>query len=250
MRNLVVCVALAWLPAGAWGQQFEVASVKPNKSGSNGSHTNSDQGRLTATNVDLRSLIVMAYGVKDYQVEGPDWLRQERYDIAAKFPEGLPTKRDEYNAAMHAMMRQLLEDRFKLTIHRGSKLFNVYGLVVAKSGIKMKAVPDTGNHRQNSDNNHLTASCVSMSAFADFLARREELPVLDMTELKGCYDFALDWVPEVRQTPGKSDSAPEVSAGPTIEAAITEQLGLKLEARKTPIELVIVDHAERVPTEN
>ena len=250
MRGLTVVVMTALLAVSAWGQQFEVVSVKPNKTGSGNSSTNSDQGRLTATNVSLRSLIVMAYGLKDYQVEGPDWLREEGFDIAAKFPEALPAKSDEYNQALHAMLRQMLAERFKLEVHRDTKTFPVYGLVVAKGGAKLKEVPDSGHHNQNSNNNHYTATSVSMNAFAEFLARREEIPVLDMTELKGVYDLTLDFAMEARPSAGKPEAVAEASEKPPLEVAIAEQLGLKLEPRKAPIEILIVDHAEKVPTEN
>jgi uncharacterized protein (TIGR03435 family) len=238
------------LAGTAFGQEFEVVSVKPNQSGSNGSSMNTNQGRLTATNVSLRSLIVMAYGLKDYQVEGQDWLREERFDLAAKFPGALPFNKD-YNEALGAMMRQMLLDRFKLEVHRDTKTFPVYGLVVGKSGIKFKEVPDSGSHNQNNNNNHLTATCIPMVQFADFLSRRMDLPVLDMTGLTGFYDLTLDYVPETRPGDGKGATvAAEDAAGLTLPMAIQEQLGLKMEARKAPIGIIIVDHAEKAPTEN
>jgi uncharacterized protein (TIGR03435 family) len=242
MRKFFLCVLTAFVGWTARGQEFEVVSVKPSKSASNSSHMNSDQGRLTATNTSLRNLIVLAYGVKDYQVEGPDWLQLERFDIAAKFPEALTGNREKYDAWLQAMMRHMLAERFKLAVHRDSKLFPVYGLAVGKSGIKFKAVPDCDSHNQNSDNTHYTGKCVSMDSFAAFLARRVDLPVLDMTSLKGFYDLTLDWVPEP-----KGDDLPQ---GPTLRVAVEEQLGLKLETRKAPIEILVVDHAEKSPTEN
>jgi uncharacterized protein (TIGR03435 family) len=239
------CVAL--------GQEFEVVSVKPNKSLDNSSHTHSDQGRLTTENVSLRNLIVMAYGMKDFQVEGPDWLSSERFDIAAKFPEALSKDKEKYSAELHAMMQQMLLDRFRLAVHRDRKTFAVYGLMVGKSGIKFKEVPDGGSHNSNSNNNHYTGTCVSMATFADFLSRRVDLPVLDMTGLTGFYDLTLDWVPEPRQSGESKGAAPLVAdspSGPTLLDAVQGLLGLKLETRKAPIEILIVDHAERVPTEN
>jgi uncharacterized protein (TIGR03435 family) len=229
----------------ALGQEFEAVSVKPNKSGSNGSHSRSDQGMLTATNLSLRSMILAAYGMKDYQVEGPDWLNSERFDLAAKFPDALPLDPEKYNAALGSMMQKMLADRFKLAAHRDQKTFLVYGLVVAKKGIKFKEVPDGGSHNSNSDNNHYTGASITMNRFAEFLARRMDLPVLDMTGLKGFYDLTLDWVPEPRQ-PGDAGSLSD----PALPLALEEQLGLKLETRKAPIEILVVDHVERVPTEN
>ena len=240
------------LAGAGLSQEFEVVSVKPNKSGANSSSTTSDPGRLTATNVSLRSLIAMAYGLKNYQLEGPDWLADVKFDIAAKFPEALPNNREEYNKALHSMMEKLLVERFKVAVHRSTKNFSVYVLVVDKRGIKFKEVPDSDSHNQNSNNTHYQGRCVPMSSFADFLARRVDLPVLDMTGLKGFYDLALDWVPESRAPEdSKSDvTAANVSAGTSLPVALQEQLGLKLEMRKAPIEMLIVDHVEKVPTEN
>jgi uncharacterized protein (TIGR03435 family) len=246
VRKVVVYLAFACL---AVGQEFEVASVKPNKSGASNSRIRSDEGRVTATNVTLRSLVVMAYGIKDYQLEAPAWLSEERYDISAKFPEAPAVNQKLYDPDLDAMLRKLLADRFKLQTHSSSKQFEVYGLVIAKSGLKIKEVPDSGSHDSNSANNRYTGTCVPMSQFAEFLARRVDLPVLDMTGLKGYYDIAFDWVGEPRQ-PSEPSATPEAPAGPTLAMAIEEKLGLKLEMRKAPLDIVIVDRVERIPTEN
>jgi uncharacterized protein (TIGR03435 family) len=253
MRTAFVCLLTAACALAALGQEFEVVSVKPNNSGSNSSHSSSDAGRLTASNVSLRSLIVQAYRMKDYQVEGPDWLRSQHFDIAAKFDEALPKDREKYNAGLAAMMQKMLSERFKLAVHRDQKTFSVYGLVVGKNGIKFQEVPDGDSHRSNSNNNHYEGTCVNMAAFAEFLSRRVDFPVLDMTGLKGFYNLKLDWVPEPRQSGElKGDITPvaDSSSGPALSEAIQAQLGLKFEMRKAPIEILIVDHAEKVPTEN
>ncbi len=224
----------------ACAQDFEVVSIKPNKSGAGGSHTHTDRGRLTAVNVSLRSLIGMAYGIKDYQLEGPDWLRDERFDIAAKFSDALPSDREKYDAALRSAMEKMLIERFRLSVHRTSKNFTVYALTVEKRGIKIKEVPDSGSHQLNSNNTHFQGTSVSMQAFAGFLSRRLDRPVLDMTHLTGTYDFALDWASDTDDTPG----------GVSLATAIQDQLGLKLELRKAPIEIVIVDKIEKLPTDN
>ncbi len=91
----------------------------------------------------------MAYGIRDYQLEGPRWLASERYDLAGRsFPVALPKNRDQYNAALGVMMQKMLADRFKLVIHRDQKQFAVYGLTVGKKGIKFKEVPGGGVGRQ------------------------------------------------------------------------------------------------------
>ncbi len=242
MRATSICILTAALACAALGQEFEVASVKPNKSISHSSGFNTTGGRLTATNVSLRGLIVRAYGVQDYQVEGPDWLRSERFDVAATFPEA--SSKD-----FQAMMQNMLADRFKLTVHREQKDRPVYSLVLGKNGIKFKEAPDSdcGSHSRNKSGTHFVGTCVSMGAFAEFLAgqRRDlpiDLPVLDSTGLKGFYNLTLDWVPESKVADNPS--------GVTLLVALEEQLGLRLETRKAPIEILVVDAAQRVPSEN
>jgi uncharacterized protein (TIGR03435 family) len=250
MRRIFPCILAAALAFAALGQEFEAVSVKPNNSGSGSSHSSSDQGMLRATNLSLRNLIVTAYGMKDYQVEGPDWLSSERFDVTAKFPEALPKDREKYNAAFTVMMQKMLADRFKLVAHREQKTFSVYGLVVGKTGIKFKEVPNNGDSRSDSHNTHYEGRTVSMAKLAEFLSRNTDLPVLDMTGLKGSYDLTLDWSPEPRQSGDGKDDAPVIADRPALPEALQEQLGLKLESRKAPIEILVVDHAEKVPTEN
>ncbi len=245
MRRLLLCLLTTAAACSVRAEEFEVVSIKPNKTADNGSHTRSDQGRLTATNLTLKQIIVMAYGVKDYQVEGPDWLTAAHFDIAAKFPETLPKDPEKYNAALQSMMQQMLTERFKLTLHHEQKSFAVYGLIVAKAGIKFKEAEATDSHNSNSNNNHYTGKAVSMDTFANFLSRRQDLPVIDMTGLKGFYNMTLDWIPEAKQP--NPDAPP---AGPTVTEALQDQLGLKLENRKVPIDILIVDHVEKLPTEN
>jgi uncharacterized protein (TIGR03435 family) len=252
MRRISVCLLMAACACVALGQEFEVVAVKPNKSGSNGSSSHSDRGMLTSSNQTLRRMILLAYGMQDYQVEGPAWLGSERFDVAAKFPEALPQDREKYAAAMRNMMRKMLEERFKLQVHRDQKIFPVYGLLVAKKGIKFKEVPDTGSH-SNSDDTHYEGSGISMAGFAAFLSREVGQPVLDMTGLKGAYALKLDWVREPRTTVEVKSDVPvaqDALPGTNIPTAIQDQLGLRLEMRKAPIEILIVDHVERVPTEN
>jgi uncharacterized protein (TIGR03435 family) len=213
-----------------------------------------------ATNVSLKGLIWRAYGIEDYQVAGPDWLSSERFDVAATFPEALPKDREKYDAAFHVMMQNMLADRFKLVVHREQKVGPVYGLIIGKGGVKFKQAPDSDcdSHSRNNNGTHYVGTCVSVDAFAKFLASRRrdlptDLPVLDMTGLKGFYNLTLDWVPEPRQSgEGKADF-PVVTdnpSGPTLLVALQEQLGLKLETRRAPIEILVVDHAEKAPSEN
>jgi uncharacterized protein (TIGR03435 family) len=250
VRNITLFVLTLALAGAVLGQdkatqEFEAVSVKLNKSGSNNSGSHSDGGLYRGDNLTLKTLIMDAYRMKNYQVEGPDWLATERYDVKARFPRDLPKDRDAYAAAFGAMMQKALLERFKLSVHRDQKSFSVYGLTVAKAGIKFKEVPDTGSHSSGGDR-HYQGTSVSMVRLADFLSYQMDLPVIDMTGLTGTYNLTLDWVPESKD---KSNDG-TIPAGPALPEALQDQLGLKLENRKTPIEILIVDHAERVPTED
>jgi uncharacterized protein (TIGR03435 family) len=206
-------------------QKFEAASVKPNTSGSGHSTTDVDGNTLQMTNRTLRQIIMWAYDLSADQISGPPWLETEHFDIVAKTASGSPKP---------VMMQALLADRFKLAAHTETKEFQVYALVVAQNGPKMKkAAP--GDDDMNSSSGHATAHSVTMDHLAAFLSRpRMGLgrPVVDKTGLAGVFDFTLSWTPEA------------------IFTAIEEQLGLKLEPQKAPIEILIVDHAEKIPTEN
>jgi uncharacterized protein (TIGR03435 family) len=245
LRTIVLCLSMIAVANTTLAQEFEAASVKPSKANTNSSNTHSDQGRFTATNVSLHRLITTAYDLKDYQLEGPDWLSSERFDVVAKYPEALPKDREKYLAALNAMLQKMLAERFKLAVRHEQKILPVFGLVIAKNGIKFKQVPDSDSHNSNNNNNHYTGTCVSMTMFAEFLARRMDRPVLDMTGLKGFYDLTLEWTPDAATAP-----AADLPTLPELPLAVQEQLGLRLESRKAPIPIVIVDHVERVPTEN
>jgi uncharacterized protein (TIGR03435 family) len=238
---------LGWLAVAASGlfaQSFEVASIKLSNDASTGSDIDSDNNILKARNVTLQRLIAMANGIEDYRVEGPGWLGSERFDIDAKFPAGVPMVGPKGDEAFRAMMQDMLTNRFGLVVHNSRKTLAVYGLVVAKSGIKVSEVKE-GSSDSSSHNNQYSGTRVTMSRFAQFLSRRADLPVVDMTGLKGFYTFTLDWTPD--------PSALVPSENPAWEAlreAMETKLGLRCENRKAPIEIVVVDHAEKTPTAN
>jgi uncharacterized protein (TIGR03435 family) len=236
--HVLLCASLA---ACAFGQQaaevleFEAASVKPNKSGSNHSESHGTPGQLVALNMSLRAYICRAYNVRDYQVSGPDWMSSEKFDIVAKYP---PHSGDSQQGPR---LQKLLADRFKLAIHRESKEFPVYALVAAKNGHKIKPVEDNGDHNTNTERGKFVGKGVTMARFAEFLARNMDRPVVDLSEIKGVFNITLEWTP---------DEAGSDAAGPTLLTAIQQQLGLKLQPQKAPIDMIVVDHAERVPVEN
>jgi uncharacterized protein (TIGR03435 family) len=239
--NCFILAALA-----AFGQTepppaFEVASVKPNTSGSGSSRTSGTTGQLTITNRSLKELIKMAYSVQDFQLSAPDWLGSAKFDIVAKIPAGAQ------NNQLPAMMQALLAERFHLAVHRESKEMPAYALVVGKSGPKLQQVEPGGTSVSDNENNNsrqITAERVSMTVLAQTLARVVEHPVIDQTGLGGVFSLKLQYTPDNAKSDGPD------AAGPSIYAALQEQLGLKLQTQKLPVEVIVVDYVERVPTEN
>jgi uncharacterized protein (TIGR03435 family) len=240
MRTLVLCTLLA-AAAQAQDYEFEAVSVKPNKTISNSESSHGSRGQFVATNVSLKFLIMAAYGIREYQVIGPEWLAGEHYDVAAKYPPNMPTTRAEEAEAQRVMLQKMLAHQFKLATHKDKKEFGVFALQVGKGGIKSKEVPNTGSHT-NVDNGHYNGKSVTMSVFADFLSRNLDRPVIDMTELKGAYDFEFDFIPERR-------AANSDNPGPTLATVIQDKLGLRLDPRKAPLDVIVIDHVEKTPVE-
>jgi uncharacterized protein (TIGR03435 family) len=227
----------------------------------------SDPGRINYQGLSMRTILARAFTLKEYQITGPDWLDSERFDVMAKIPEGV--NRDQ----VPVMLQALIAERFKLTFHREKKEMGVYALVVAKGGLKMKEVDPAAKgvgQLQMMGRGHLETR-LSLSGLADFLSRWVDRPILDMTQTKASYDIKLEWTPEPGQTPkgmpaGMGPGGPGPGPGPggdgpggagaadnpapTIFTALQEQLGLKLEARKAPVDMVVIDHMEKAPTEN
>jgi uncharacterized protein (TIGR03435 family) len=219
---------------------YVVASVKPNASFSDSSSSHGSTGQIVFTNLSLKRYIERAFNVKPFQVVGPDWMESVHFDITAKYPP------DTKDADRPAMLRTLLEDRFKLAVHRESKEMAGYGLVVAKGGFKLKPVEAGGSGTDSHGGRVrvLTAKKVSLAQVADFVARVLGEVVVEKTGIDGVYDFELRWTVD--------DQAPGVEAetAPSLFTALQETLGLRLQRQKVPVEMIVVDHVERVPTEN
>jgi len=222
--------------------EFEVASIKPNTSGNGRSSTRPGPTELYLENTSLRKSIALAYSVsedRDNAISAPDCLNFERYDIAAKFPAG--TSLDQ----VRVMLRNLLADRFKLKLHRESKEVPIYALVAATNGPKLAASTPGTQGSIGMSQGHLSGKGVPLAALADRLSGpvfQLGRPVVDRTGINGIYDFTLDWAP---------DTAPEANDfGPSLLTALQEQLGLRLEAQKGSVEVLVVDSMERKPTPN
>lgn len=240
---------------------FEVAAIKPNKSGGGGSHSSFDGIRLTATNISVKSLIQYnGYGIPGPQIlGGPSWVASDRFDIEAKVDEATAERiktlsRDQESLLDRQLVQQLLADRFKLAVHFEKKDLPVYALVVARGGPKLTASkdPDKGTST-SSGNAQMTATSITMEKLAQVLTQNLAMElgrvVIDKTGIEGKYDVKLTWSPE-NNSAGITNASNEASPpGPSIFTALKEQLGLKLESTKGPVESLVIDHIEQ-PSEN
>ena len=216
---------------------FEVATVKPTGGGT--VDAKSDPGRLTLTNQTLEWLIETAYGLREYQYDGPKWLHTTRYDIAAT------TSSPWSLAAQMLMLRALLEDRFKLKTHVESRTMPVYWLVVGKTGPKLKPL-DAGvaapfdqyyNIKLAPSRNGGTEfqAAGSLGLLSDFLTRVAERPVVDRTGITGNFELRLYCA--IDGFPGNENS-------PSVFDALQSQMGLKLEPHADSVKVTVVDHVE------
>jgi len=207
--------------------------------------------------VTLEDLVLWAYGVRDFQVVGaPNWFRSARYDIAAKAYRAPDLKH------LRLLMQPLLADRFKLLVHPETRQVAVYMLKVGTKGPKMKASQGPASTdapqlvgRTNFTRSELTGQHSTMAVLAADLSRRLGRPVIDQTALTGAFDFKLEWVPDESQI-GRTMPIAEPSAnapdpsGLSLFTALKDQLGLRLESQRGPGEVLVIDHVERIPTEN
>lgn len=234
--------------------EFEVASVKlvDHPVPPHGVSLIIKHGTLTMDAAALRQIIGLAYGMQRVRVEGgPDWLDRDRYDIIAKAGNPEATREE-----IKEMLQALLSERFKLTFHRETRQRPVYTLAVAKGGSKL---PEAKKEEKSgvtagaeAGRLQLTLQKQPMAGLANTLANMLGNPVLDQTGLTGMYDFKLDYAPDLPTRPdGKPPMLNGVPAesGPSIFTALQEQLGLRLEEKKGPVEVMVVDHADHA-TEN
>ncbi len=224
---------------------FEVAAIKPNNSGSNATSEHSDNDTILMTNASLRMLVQRAYDVHDDSCVAPAWLASTHFDITAKAPGHF-----DYRLQFRPMLRTLLAERFKLAVHHENKTVSGYALVRMKGDLKFQEV-EAGNGDTNSSGRrgHYDAKRVTMQMLADFIRREVGDPVVDQTGLAGIYQLKLDYTPENNQPRPDGTPAPE-SEGPSIFTAVQEQLGLKLVRQKVTVDILVVDHIEKTPTEN
>ena len=241
----------------------------------------SDTGQITFTNVTLLAVLLRAYNVKTYQVAGLGWLSSERYDIAAKIPPG--TTNEQFNL----MLQNLLAERFRLALHHETRELQGFDLVAGRNGPKLKASPEADPGAQPAPEpvsppkidangfphldgpglvmmegvkgkaviSYLTARAQPLSALVEMLSREFRLPIVDKTGLTGKFDFTLEFAPQppgALPPPSSVDGLPDPTdeSAPNLITAVQQQLGLKLNPGKIPLNVLIVDRALQVPTEN
>jgi uncharacterized protein (TIGR03435 family) len=235
---IAVGAAIAQSPA------FETASVKlnvthqTNGEGRPRPSVNTSPGYLTIQNSTLGQCIQWAYNVQAFQVSGPSSIDAERYDISARAAG--PAGKEQ----LRAMLQTLLTERFKLAFHRETKDLPGYALVVAKGGPKLKESTAEGEPSMKPDRVRMVAEHVTMSWFADVLTNPLHSPVADKTGLTGRYDFTL----EISKYAAPGMSPEEMSAA--LAECLQQELGLRVEARKLPLEILVIDHAEKTPVGN
>jgi uncharacterized protein (TIGR03435 family) len=236
--------AAAAQPADA--PAFDVASIRMSEKNRPGGDTpfqdniQATPGSLTMRNVTLADSIAWAYHVFEFQVSGPDWSGSARYDIVAK-AAGPATEPE-----LRRMLQTLLADRFKLTLHRETKEMGAYLLLVGKNGPKVQESKTEGDSNIQPDLRTLTLTVQRMpvSQLVRFLARVFHAPVVDMTGLTGRYDLTINgskYMPQPGETPDPLS---------LIQTGLQQELGLKLEFKKTAVDLLVVDSAEKAPIEN
>lgn len=246
MRAIVFLMATAAI-ATAQSPAFDVASIRPADPG----HTmsiNRSGNRISFSNYSLEMLIEWAYDIRSDRLLGkPKGLDSVRYDIEAATPQQpLPPH------GLYLMMRTLLAQRFKLAVHTETRELTHYEMVVDKGGAKIHPEPLAGPAGQNpfsmTARGHLTGTKVSAAMLATVLTDQAGRFVEDHTGLNGVFDFKLDWTPDA--TAPSDDPDPSSRSAPSLFTALREQLGFRLDARKGPVEVVVIDHVENTPTAN
>jgi uncharacterized protein (TIGR03435 family) len=243
-------LALVVISCQAQSPAFEAASVKVSSPGEQ-VRMRREPGRITISNFSLRAMVRYAYDVQETQIlGGPAWFDSERWDIAAT--AGREITEDE----RRRMLQTLLNDRFRMTIRHDSKELPVYALVVAKNGSKLTpgkagnpervemGVSGAGLHQ-------MRGQSVPLSTMAKVLSGPSGRIVIDRTGLAGSFDYQLEWVPDPANMPMINGAKPDGSKldGPSIFTAVQEELGLRLEATKGPVEILVIESAEKA-TEN
>jgi uncharacterized protein (TIGR03435 family) len=240
----LICVGVL-VATGALAQgtasppRFEVASIRLSTLNETRSSNDLDGSNVVFRNYVLGSILQTAFMVDRLNLEAPTWLFDERFDITARVSDEKASIQQR-----RQMLQELLMSRFGLVVHHEAKMRAGYALVIAKGGPKIQPVADEGGHNNDNRAGRMERLRTTIEDFASGLGNILRQPVVDETHMQGRYNVVLTYAP---------DRAPDVSAvgdGPSIFTAVEEQLGLKLEARKVPVDVLVVDRCEKMPTEN
>lgn len=234
--------------------EFEVASIKPTPPGPGGRWIRMQTTHeFAAKNHALKTLVAAAYNLSPSAISGgPAWVDSDHYDILAKAPGDVRPNLEE----QMSMLRKLLRERFQLTFHREAKELRVYALTIAKGGPKLKesaASPDASPEGPpplifvvSPELVRLPGRNATIAELASVLQRAAlDYPVLDRTGLSARYDFDLEFTPDETVFGGALGRGIDDSSRPGLFAALAQQLGLKMEATRGPIEALVIDHVER-----
>jgi uncharacterized protein (TIGR03435 family) len=227
---------------------FEVATIKPSKPDAQGFGIIFRNQQLATLNTTLIDLLAFAYGLHAKQiVGGPAWMEQDKYDIVGK-PEGQGQPNDKQ---LRTMIQKLVADRFSLTFHRDKKELSAYAITaIDKTGAKLtpsagdpNGLPGLGFSKPGA----LMAVNAQMADLAFVLQNYVlDRPVVDQTGLSGRFDFKFNWTPDQSQFGGRAGApVDDPSAPPGLFTAIQEQLGLKLDSTKSPVDVIVIDHVEK-----
>jgi uncharacterized protein (TIGR03435 family) len=278
---LIVALLFPALMFGQTRQEFEVASIKPAKplTPETNLGLDVDGAQIRVTYFSLKDLLAGAYPVKFEQILGPDWLPSERFDMVAKLPDGAT------RAQIPGMLQTLIQDRFQMKMHRDKKEFPVYSLEVLKNGSILTEAPPapdpepgfgTGNITPEGQafisygegvvfafaDNKIESKKLSMTLFTDTLSRYVDRPVVDMTGLKGRYDFILNLSPEdyrsmyLRSAISAGVPLPpdllRLLGGTSFDSLHTalQKVGLRLQSGKALLDVLVIDSIQRKPTDN
>jgi uncharacterized protein (TIGR03435 family) len=234
-------ITLCALAGAAQSQPaFDVISIHRNLRGGD-ARVDMTRGRLTMNNASLRTLIRNGYDIQNYQFAGgPNWLDSDSYDISATVADRAEVSQDQYRT----LIRALLADRFQLKVHWQTRQGDVYALVVAKNGPTLKVATDPSkepglNTNKSSHLARMIGTNAPVFYLSSVLSNQVSHPVIDKTGLQGRYDWTLVWDPEPNPD----------STEPSLFTAVQEQLGLKLDAQKGPVETLVIDSVAH-PSEN
>jgi uncharacterized protein (TIGR03435 family) len=243
--RLVLFASMAAAAQQTAAPAFDVASIRVSQPGKE--TIEPLPGSLTMRNIRLTACIAWAYGLEEYQISGPAWLNDVRFDVLAKSATAVP------QAELPGMLQKLLAARFQVTLHRQIKEMPALVLTIAKGGHKLEAVAGDGPSSFKTGKMNLTGKGATLSQLTSFLSREIHIPVIDQTGLSGRFNYFLDInayvTEEIRKSGGPDGGAPPEAAS-IVAQAIQAQLGLKLESKKAPVEMLVIDQIERTPSEN